>query len=93
MIYHKQGFIQQREKGDIPPLDFRPSLFQHATTSQLQAFWGPEATLEGLNFKHFLGEHIPTLSRNSVLHMIDSFPSLTKKPGLNPAKWVCLCGN
>ena len=38
-------------------LDFRPNLFQHATTSQLQAFWRPEATSESLNFKTFLREH------------------------------------
>ena len=38
-----------------PPLDFRPNLFQHATTFQLPAFWGTRchalgATLEGLNY-------------------------------------------
>ena len=29
-----------------PPLDFRPNLFQHATSSQLQAFWGPRSHQE-----------------------------------------------
>ena len=30
----------------------------------------PEATSEGLKFKHFLGEHTHTHPRSSVLHMI-----------------------
>ena len=37
----------------------------------------PKATSEGLNFTNFLGKHL----RSNVLHMIDSFPSLTKTPG------------
>ena len=46
--------------GDIPnpsALDLRPNLFQHATTSQLQAFCGPEATSESLKVKDFMWEH------------------------------------
>ena len=28
-----------------PPFDFRLTLLQHATASQLQAFWGPRSNL------------------------------------------------
>ena len=75
------GFIQQRGKAP-PPLDFRPDLFQHATTSRATILLGPqntpEVTSEGLNFKHFLGKHTPTPPRSSVIHIIHSIPSLTE---------------
>ena len=53
-----------------------PEMLLHVeTTSQVQ-----EATSEGLNLKTFLGEHTPRMLRSSVIHMINSFLSLTKNP-------------
>ena len=57
------GVHTGREEPPLPPLDFRPNLFQHATTSRATILLGPqntpEVTSEGLNFKHFLGSIPP----------------------------------
>ena len=67
------------------PLDFRPNIFQHAATSQLQAFRGPRSYLKqpqrAQNLKKIswgVYPQTPLPPRSSVLRMIDSFPSLTK---------------
>ena len=68
----------RREKLEFLPLDFRPILFQHATISQLQAFWAPKANLRKPIFITFPGGVTP--HRSSVLHMMDTFLFLTKTP-------------
>ena len=73
--------------GYLPPnfsfslLDFRPNLFQHATTSQLQPSGAPKATSSNLGEPKFIKcpeEAPPNLSppplRSNVLHFIEFSP-------------------
>ena len=60
-------------KMSLFPLDFKPNLFQHLSYKPSVA---PESAIsEGLNSENFLW----STPRSSVLHMIISFPSITKK--------------
>ena len=70
MYIHCQGFIKQG--GGYPPYISGQIYFnmQHLSYKPSRA---SEATSESLNLTTFLG-------RSSALHMIDSFPSLTKPP-------------
>ena len=69
-------------------------LFQHATTSKLQAFWGQpqkppaRSNIRGPKFKTFHRRGYPRSlppPRSSVLCMINSLHSLTNNPVRNPA--------
>ena len=53
-------------------LDFRPNLFQHATTFQLQAFCGPgthQKQPEGLNLNPDLHLHVLQLSVSAIANV------------------------
>ena len=69
-------YIVSYSRGDIPLLlDLRPNLFQHATTSQPSR--APEPT------KSNLRPQVKTFPEGAylhVVHMINSFPSLTLYP-------------
>ena len=78
-IHHVDQGSYRREKLEFLPLDFRPILFQHATISQLQAFQAPKANLRQPIFITFPGR-----AKCSVLHMMDTFPFLTKNSCMRP---------
>ena len=61
-------------RGNLP-IDFRPNLFQHATTPQLQSFGDPEVTRSPEVTREPKVPGGAYSSKNSVLHMVDYFIS------------------
>ena len=70
-----------------PPLNVRPTCYNISATSLLEPQKPPEATSEGLNFKHFLGEHT---SRPPPRAVID-FPLPNKISCMKPCGAYSKC--